>query len=166
MNVTGLFKIRWLGFQIDLSISITTTILNLSTRCFSSKFLRTIHPKPTPQEFTVLRRRLQQKEPRFAAECALFARLTVAARCTVGKKRGYGKVAIHGVGIVMYVIYLYTYNSWDPYKWPKIDGYKWGLCQPSLRLVDWIPGIRVWKGLKGYPDSNHKPPGPKPPVYH
>lgn len=31
------------------------------------------------QEFTVLRRRLQQKEPRFAAECGLFARLTADA---------------------------------------------------------------------------------------
>lgn len=98
-----------IGNSNDLSISITTTILMRVLGAFSSKFLRTIHPKPTPQEFTVLRRRLQQKEPRFAAECALFARLTVAARCTLGKKRAYGKVAIHGVGIVMYLIYIYLY---------------------------------------------------------
>ena len=40
--------------------------------------------RETEQEFTVLRRRLQQKEPRFAAECALFARLTVELQRTLG----------------------------------------------------------------------------------
>eukprot|EP00930_Biecheleria_cincta_P032429 TRINITY_DN22508_c0_g1_i1.p1 TRINITY_DN22508_c0_g1~~TRINITY_DN22508_c0_g1_i1.p1 ORF type:complete len:4404 (-),score=1151.18 TRINITY_DN22508_c0_g1_i1:37-13248(-) len=40
--------------------------------------------RETEQEFTVLRRRLQAREPRFAAECSLFARLTADLQRALG----------------------------------------------------------------------------------
>jgi len=40
--------------------------------------------RETDQEFTVLRRRLQAHEPRFAAECALFGRITIELQRKLG----------------------------------------------------------------------------------
>ncbi|CAK9058039.1 unnamed protein product, partial [Durusdinium trenchii] len=55
-------------------------MMDLQDRCRSLDHL----VRETEQEFTVLRRRLQQKEPRFAAECGLFARLTAELQRTLG----------------------------------------------------------------------------------
>ncbi|CAJ1410658.1 unnamed protein product, partial [Effrenium voratum] len=52
--------------------------------------------RETEQEFTVLRRRLQAREPRFAAECALFARLTAELQRTLGFVGGY-EVAVRSL---------------------------------------------------------------------
>ncbi|CAE7720584.1 CEP290, partial [Symbiodinium sp. CCMP2456] len=55
-------------------------MMDLQDRCRSLDHL----VRETEQEFTVLRRRLQLREPRFAAEVALFTRLTAELQRTLG----------------------------------------------------------------------------------
>ncbi|CAE8675039.1 unnamed protein product, partial [Polarella glacialis] len=70
----------------ELSLSIAhkedrlREMVDLQERCTSLDNL----VRETEQEFTVLRRRLQVREPRFAAECALFARLTAELQRALG----------------------------------------------------------------------------------